>query len=235
MRDPTMMHNLAVGDTFVRQAFHKSPVRSAERNAAVISLGDPDPPIVLIRSGFAVRSCMIVGGRRAVLDLFIPGDFCGLDRAFPIDHVDEVTAVGRLEYHALAASVFRTLLSHSQAALRIMALVTEASYRIQRIAATIGRLDARERICVFLLDIYDRLRSRDLVKVPTFPLPLTQHDIADYLGLTLVHVNRTLRRLREEGLIVLDHQVITIPDPDRLRAFGCGLPKPIHIGTAAGA
>jgi DNA-binding GntR family transcriptional regulator len=52
---------------------------------------------------------------------------------------------------------------------------------------------------------------------PTFNLPLTQEQIADHLGLTVVHVNRTLKRLREARLVLVDRQVVIIQDLPRLR------------------
>jgi CRP-like cAMP-binding protein len=104
-------------------------------------------------------------------------------------------------------------------ALHILALIAEARWRGDRLAASLGRLDAHARICLMLLDIYERLRRRELINRPNFNLPFTQEQIADHLGLTLVHVNRTLRRLREERLVLVDRQVVIIKDLDRLRAL----------------
>jgi DNA-binding transcriptional regulator LsrR (DeoR family) len=49
--------------------------------------------------------------------------------------------------------------------------------------------------------IYERLRHQELIQRPTFNLPLTQDQIADHLGLTMVHISRTLRRMRDEKLL----------------------------------
>jgi hypothetical protein len=84
-----------------------------------------------------------------------------------------------------------------------------------------------------LLDIHDRLKRRDLISRPTFNLPLTQEQIGDHLGLTVVHVNRTLRRLREERVLMMDRQVVIIHDLDALREIGEGLPPLFSPGTAA--
>ena len=80
-----------------------------------------------------------------------------------------------------------------------------------------------------LLDIHDRLRHRDLINRPTFNLPLTQEQIADHLGLTLVHVNRTLRRLREEKIVLVERQVVIIQDIERLRELAQGLPQAAEL------
>ena len=73
--------------------------------------------------------------------------------------------------------------------------------------------------------LFDRLRRRELIRVPSFAFPLTQEQIGDYLGLTLVHVNRTLRALREQGLLSITRQMVSIPDPNRLRALVQGSPE----------
>ena len=75
----------------------------------------------------------------------------------------------------------------------------------------------------------DRLRHRDLINRPTFNLPLTQEQIADHLGLTLVHINRTLRRLREEKIVLVERQVVIIQDIERLRELAQGLPQAAEL------
>jgi DNA-binding transcriptional regulator LsrR (DeoR family) len=82
---------------------------------------------------------------------------------------------------------------------------------------------------VLLLDLYDRLRRHGLISRMTYNLPLTQEQMADHLGLTLVHVNRTLRRLREERIVLVDRQVVIIMDLERLREFAQGLPQPAEL------
>jgi len=107
--------------------------------------------------------------------------------------------------------------------------MAEARWRGDRLATSIGRLDAQGRISVLLLDLYDRLRRHGLISRMTYNLPLTQEQMADHLGLTLVHVNRTLRRLREERIVLVDRQVVIIMDLERLREFAQGLPQPAEL------
>ena len=103
--------------------------------------------------------------------------------------------------------------------------MAETRWRMDRNMTAVLRLDAQERVALFLLDIYDRLRRHNLISRPTFALPLTQNQIADYLGMTMVHVNRTLRRLREEKIAIVAQQVVMITDLDRLRAVVAGMPS----------
>jgi CRP-like cAMP-binding protein len=84
-------------------------------------------------------------------------------------------------------------------------------------------MDAYERIASFLLNTYDRLRRAQLITRPTFALYLSQDQIGDHLGLTMVHVSRTLRRLRDDKVVLVDRQVVIILDAERLRAIAAGL------------
>ena len=80
----------------------------------------------------------------------------------------------------------------------------------------ISRRSAVERIAHFLLELLTRLRVIGLADERSFQLPLTQEQIGDILGLTGVHVSRTLRQLREEGLVETAGQRITIRNAEQL-------------------
>src|SRR5438132_1361002 len=216
---PAAVEDLLLGAQRLRQAFLQTPVRLAARDTALARAGDPEPAVFLLHSGFAYRSCALADGRRAILDILVPGDFTGLDHIVLGRPMEEITAADRVSYHALGAAAVRALIGDPAIALRVLALIAEARWRGDRLAASLGRLDAHARICVMLLDIHERLHRRELINRPSFNLPFTQEQIADHLGLTLVHVNRTLRRLREEHLVLVDRQVVIITDLDRLRVL----------------
>jgi CRP/FNR family transcriptional regulator, anaerobic regulatory protein len=221
--------DLLTGGRTLRRAFLQTPLRFAGRDTALIRLDEREPPVVLLRNGFAYKSCALADGRRAILDLLVPGDIIGLDHIILASPNEEVTAVNRIAYHAMEPAEMRALMADRCAALRIVALLAEARCRSDRLAAMIGRLDAQARLAAFLLGIHDRLRQRGLTNHLTFNLPLTQEQIADHLGLTLVHVNRTLRRMREERLVLVDRQLVIIRDLDGLRGLARGLPQPAEM------
>ncbi len=168
-------------------------------------------------------------GRRAILDILVPGDITGLDHIVLANPIEDIAAADRLSYRALGTAAVRALMADQPIALHIVALIAEARWRSDRLAASLGRLDAHARICLMFLDIYERLRRRELINRPSFNLPFTQEQIADHLGLTLVHVNRTLRRMREERLVIVDRQVVIIVDLEALRELVRGLPQPVAM------
>ena len=221
--------DLLTGGRRLRQAFLQTPMRFAGRDMPLIRPSDPEPSVILMRSGFAFRFCGLADGRRAILNVVTPGDFIGLDHIVLHRPIEEITAANRVGYHQLRASEVRALMADPAVTLQILALMAEGRWRGDRLATSIGRLDARGRICVLLLDLYDRLRRHGLISRMTYNLPLTQEQIADHLGLTLVHVNRTLRRLREERIVLVDRQVVIIMNLERLREFAQGLPQPAEL------
>jgi CRP-like cAMP-binding protein len=82
--------------------------------------------------------------------------------------------------------------------------------------------------------VYLRLRALGKTSGHSFEFPLTQNELADALGLTPVHVSRVIGRLRDEGLIALKRRLVTIIDPERLKAvaqFSLGYLQMIERGT----
>jgi CRP-like cAMP-binding protein len=82
----------------------------------------------------------------------------------------------------------------------------------------LGQQTAYERVAHFLLELQRRLHIVGLGDAQRFPLPLTQEMLADALGLSIVHVNRTLQQLRRDGLIELRSGVAILLRPEALSA-----------------
>jgi CRP-like cAMP-binding protein len=79
-----------------------------------------------------------------------------------------------------------------------------------------GRRSAYERVSHLMLELFVRLSAAGLARDMSFRMPLTQELIGDALGLTTIHVNRTLRSLRRDGLISIQGKRVTLLDPERL-------------------
>jgi CRP-like cAMP-binding protein len=85
--------------------------------------------------------------------------------------------------------------------------------------ANIGHRNAHEKVAFMALELYQRLKYRGLNNGYTVPFPLSQKDIADTLGLTSVHVNRTLHKLEKENLLSIHKHELTILDYEKLNAL----------------
>ncbi len=229
---PTATEDLLLGGRRLRAAFMQTTQRFVGRETPLLRAGLSEPAAILIRSGFAYRSCGLPDGRRAILRILLSGDYAGLDDAVLAHSMESVHAANRVGYHMLSGAALREMLNDPCVSMFVLAQIAEARWRSDRLAASIGRLDAHARICVLLLDIFDRLRYRGLINRASFNLPLTQEQLADHLGLTLVHVNRTLRRLREEKIVLVDRQVVIIQNIERLRELAQGLPQSAELPEA---
>jgi CRP-like cAMP-binding protein len=104
------------------------------------------------------------------------------------------------------------LLTEGCTAVYIWRLLNEHQMRADRLVAAISSLDARGRLATMLLDFYQRLEIQKLTTSGSFNLPLTQPQIVDFLGMTVVHVNRVLRALRDDQTIKVEKHRVTILD-----------------------
>ena len=160
-------------------------------------------------------------GRRQILDFALPGAFLGFqpDLDAPASHSAQCLT-------DLAVCIFprRNLLDlcreNPELALR-MAWITARDGALAREHLTnVGRRSARERVAHLLLELFYRVRRRTpSTGGNAVGLPLTQEHIADALGLTTVHVNRTLRALREAELASVRGRTLSLRDPDALDAI----------------
>jgi len=93
----------------------------------------------------------------------------------------------------------------------------------------IGQRSSYARIGHLLVEMFFRLRAVGMTDGDSAPFPLTQMDIADAVGLTAVHLNRTLQELRREGLIEIEQKRLRIPDLRRLMEAAEFNPNYLHL------
>src|SRR5206468_2582370 len=86
----------------------------------------------------------------------------------------------------------------------------EDERRLHNYVIGLGRADAEERLAMMLVEFHGRLARAGLFRNGAYPWPLTQQDMADFLGLTVVHVNRVVQRLRREGLVTVGKGTVQI-------------------------
>lgn len=231
---PAATEDVLSGSRLLLRAFLNARQCSARRGMTIVDADQSDPPLFLIHSGVAYRSTTFADGRRAITDILLPRDIAGIQNVVMARSMGTVVAASEIRYRPLNAGVVRDFVAHNpQIAMHVLALTGEVNHREEQHIIALERLDARQRLSAFLLGIYERLRGRDLISRPTFNLGLTQDEIADHLGLTMVHVSRTLRVLRAEKLVFADRQVVIIPDLDALRAVALGSMKKGVFGQAA--
>lgn len=167
-----------------------------------------------IVSGWACRQRLMPDGRRQIFSLLLPGDGFGFGVRPQLANIVALTALETVDATAIQEAVRRGGAPGLARALAASDLLEDALLLDH--AVRLGRLTAFERVAHFLLELQQRMEVVGLGDRQRFPLPLTQEILADTLGLSIVHVNRTLQQLRRSGMIELRSGVAILLEPDSM-------------------
>ncbi len=203
-----------------RQAILALPytLKTLESQSYTVREGDPPEACAVLVSGFAYRQKLTGDGARQIVAIHIPGEPLDFQSLF-LDVADhnvqtltraEVAFIPRVELQKLARS--RPSVAH---AILVMILVEASIFR--EWVLNVGRRDSRTRLAHLLCEFAIRLEAQGLADENGYELPMTQEQLADALGLTSVHVNRTIMALEAEGFIDRDRRRVRFPDWRRMR------------------
>lgn len=179
---------------------------------------DSDARVLL--SGWAFRFRVFEDGRRQISRLFLPGDFIGLHSSLIGVPEQTIAALTNVQLARFNVHSFVERLQKS-AGLWLAVLWSDSRDRLiaeERIAS-IGRRSAYQRLAHIFLEMYMRLELIGAASDDAFVSPMTQDHLADLLGLTSIHVNRTLRQLKRDGLIAMQGRTIRLLSRSRLAAI----------------
>lgn len=198
----------------------QSPTRFAARDRELISVGRRYDGLLILIEGVAIRSRVLHDGRRQILNVAIPGDILGFPACFFEQALFSVSGVTDTLVSPVSFDRLLQLFEQQPraAATIFWSFAREAAMFAEHLI-DVGRRSPLERLGHFLLEMLLRLRAVGLAEGNSYRMPLTQELLADALGLSLQHVNRTLRQLREEALIVIDRQNVAISNVDGLAAL----------------
>ncbi|WP_162875662.1 Crp/Fnr family transcriptional regulator [Sphingomonas crusticola] len=226
--------DLAVVDVLIRALERRDRLSDRERAALAAAVGEmrthptgdtliragaPAEYSTLLVSGMLGRVFFMSEGKRQVVALHTPGDFVDLHSLLlkRLDH--DVIAMSEVRVALFPHAALRRLTETEPHLARMLWLLTVIDAAIHREwTARLGH-SAAVRIAQLLCELHARLSVIGLATPEGFAVDLTQADFGDMTGLTPVHVNRTLRKLREAGLAVVRDGYASIPDVARLREF----------------
>ncbi|CAN7250651.1 Crp/Fnr family transcriptional regulator [Phenylobacterium sp. LjRoot225] len=192
--------------------------RTVERIPAGVGVSaDPESRRrqIVVVSGWIAETRILPDGRRQIFAFLLPGDVASISGSSDVGSRGLV-ALTNVEIADTAA-----LATGEQVSASIADAISRREARLFDQIVRIGRLTAKERVLNLLLELHDRLEVIGLVKAGAFRLPLTQEVFADALGLSVVHINRTLKQLRGEGLLTVGRGRITLHQDHRLAALAC--------------
>jgi CRP-like cAMP-binding protein len=201
----------------------------------IIHEDDRPKHVNVILDGFACRYKVLQDGRRQIAAFLVPGDICDM-AMFLLERMDHsIATLGPLTLAEVPTdTVLQLAEAHPQIARAFWwnTLVEEAIAR--EWVVNVGQRDATERTAHLLCELFVRLWAIGLVEDGACELPITQTELSDAMGLSVVHTNRTLQELRGRGLITLKGRTLVVHDFEVLRAVGLFNPNYLHIRRGPG-
>jgi CRP-like cAMP-binding protein len=195
------------------------PVERFPNGTELLSEGEIISGPRFILEGWALRTRYLSDGRRQIFGFVLPGDAIGLcEREHPLALTSIMSCTPISLCDATAArpaclGIDANFPEITRAHQRALAL--DEAYLLHQIIR-IGRQTAYERLVHLILELHSRCQFAGLCGETSFELPLTQEILADSLGLSVVHINRTLQTLRREQLIEQRSSLVTLKDKARL-------------------
>jgi CRP-like cAMP-binding protein len=193
-------------------------VREFEAGQYLLREGDKPKYCSILLRGFAYRHKFVGDGGRQIVSIHIPGDLVDLQNVL-LDEADHnIQTLTGASFAAIECEVVMDLAFRNPTigkALWRESLIEASIFR--EWIANVGRRDARARTAHLLCELAVRREAAGLGARETYELPMTQEQLGDALGLTAVHVNRTLKTLQDEGLINRSKRSVTVAHWDRLR------------------
>ena len=183
------------------QAFRQG-TRGVRAGRAVIAELSAPKNVFTLYAGWAFRFKTLSDGRRQILNFLLPGDFIGLQAEFADAATHGVEALTDVELCVFPqAGLWDFFHAYPKLGYDITWLCASEEQLVDENLVTVGQRNAAERIATLLVRLSRRAERVGLADAQgSFEFPLTQQHIADALGLSLVHTNKTLRKLTKLGL-----------------------------------
>src|ERR1700710_2956326 len=213
------LRNLVPLDEDDEQAILALPhtIRRLSLAQYIVREGDVATHSCLVVSGFAMRHKIVGDGGRQIINIHMAGDMVDLQNALLSVADQNVQALTPMTAAFIPRDALVALAFARPTVGRALWLETLVEGSIAREwIANVGRRDARTRVAHLLCEFAMRLEAVGLGAQCNYQLPMTQEQIADTVGLTPVHVNRTLKGLDADGLTVRRKRAVVIQDWKRL-------------------
>ncbi|CAN5430630.1 Crp/Fnr family transcriptional regulator [soil metagenome] len=161
----------------------------------------PGGKLFTLYAGWAFRYKTLSDGRRQILNFLLPGDLIGLQQEFSDGAMHGIEALTDVSLCVFPRDgLWELFRRYPNLGYDITWLAAREEGMVDDNLLTAGRRTAAERVAMLLMHLYRRLERLGLAQEGSVEFPLNQQHIADTLGLSLVHTNKTMRRLRQLGL-----------------------------------
>jgi CRP-like cAMP-binding protein len=197
-----------------------SEIRKVESDEVVVRAGERMHVSTMLLSGWMARAKDLPSGERQVTQLHIAGDFADL-HSFTLKCLDhDVMSMSDCRIAVVPHDRIRTITEKFPRLGRVYWFMTNMDAAIEREwALSLGQRSAISRMAHLFCEMYVRLDVVGHASGDRCEFPLTQRELSECLGLTVVHANRTIQELRRRGLIELENRSLTIRDRAGLTAL----------------
>lgn len=197
----------------------KSGELSIERGATILVEGMHSAHLFTLLSGWAFRYKLLPDGRRQIMNYVLPGDLVGLQGSLMDEMDHSVEALTPVTLCVFERSKLEKLFErHASLAYDVTWIAAHEERILDEHLLSVGRRTALERTAYLLSFIHQRAHSVGLSGGRRV-IPITQQHVADTLGLSLVHTNKTLRKLADRKLMRWHDRGCEILDEDGLLAL----------------
>ena len=218
VRRLSVLRSLSVeGIASLEKVLHEN-VQQLDAGEDLVREGEPVDSVRIILSGWLCRYKTLEDGRRQIVNFVLPGESCDA-HAYLLSVMDHsIATLTPVIFAEVKRVQFERLLASDHSLAEAFWCETLLNGVIQREwAINLGRRVALERVAHLFCEVLERLRPLGLVADNSCSFPVTQVDMADATGLSVVHVNRTVQELRSSGLIVLRDRILTVNDAEALK------------------
>lgn len=195
-------------------------VTRVRAGADIIAPGSQFEHAILVGSGLVGRFMQLSSGTRQITAIHVPGDLADLHRVATPMAGSALQALTNVTIVRIPGKELRVLAQASPRITQAFWVYSAVDAAIlSRWAVNLARREAKVRMAHLLCEIGLRMEATGQGSRDDFLLELTQGHLGDALGLTPVHVNRTLKALREAGMVEVEGRIFRIPDWSRLAAL----------------
>ncbi len=196
--------------------------------AAIVRQGNRSAQLFTLFSGWAFRFKALSDGRRQILNFVLPGDLVGFQNRLFEESPYGVEALTDVEVCVFARSkVWDLYRGYPELAYDVTWLTAHEESFIDENLLTAGRRSAAERIAVLMMHLAKRVATLRPDASTTFDIPINQSHIADALGLSLAHTNKTLKGLEKRGLFRFRNGVLEMLNPRAMARLADYYEQPI--------
>lgn len=188
-----------------------------EAGTTLMMEGSNSPQLYTVLEGMGLRYKTLEDGDRQVINFILPGDFLGLQAGVMEEMQHSVEASTDMLLCVFdRKSLWNLFENHPNRAFDLTWLAAVEEHLLGESLAILGQMSGIERVATAFVRLNDRCKALDLKKGAFIPLPFKQQDLADALGLSLVHTNKTLKKLRDQSVAKWSRGKLEVINYDRL-------------------